>query len=954
MIPATQTMTAERWQQIARIYDAAAELADEERARYLAEACGGDAGLRAEVESLLADCHARLLIDSPVWESAAGLLEPAAELPPGRLLGPYRIETLLGSGGMGQVYRAYDTRLNRTVAIKVIADDLAAATAFRERFEREARVLAALGHPHICTLYDVGRDEGIEFLVMEYVEGETLASLLTRGPLSVGDAVRFAAEIAEALDAAHRRGVIHRDLKPGNVMITRTGTSRPGPPHTMLLDFGVAKSAAAAVVLPASDGDASAHGSVAGTLRYMAPEQVEGRDSDARTDIFALGALLHEMLTGTSRHGVPPLTDNRPDLPIALERAIATCLEPSPDARWQSAADLARALRWMALDASTSGASSASPVRSRRTTVVVAAGALAIVALVGLLIVMRLEAPSPADSTRFELTLPDGWALADLTVVSSSNAVTTSPLAVSRDGRRIAFVARNAKGEQRLWIRTLDRAQPRMLDGTDGATEPFWSPDGGDLAFFADRKLKRINVDAGGVTAICDAAGRGGSWGARGDIVFASAGVIHHVRATGGTPNPVTARAADEQSHIRPLFLPDGSHFLYYAFKPGGPQIVYLTSLGTSERRELLQSDATNVGYARGHVLFVRGRQLLAQPIDVSRGALSGTPITVIEDIQTQPVMPTLGVFAVADNGLLVYQPSHGPPHSTLTWFDRTGTRIATVGEPANFAHLRLSPDGARLAVNMLDDTTGAGDAWIYDLPSGTRSRFTFDITPPNTLAWSPDGKHIVFGTHRTNPPSLIVKASDGSGIERPLRLEDARLGPGRQPDDWSPDGRRILLFAGGGLWTVAAAGDPDVALWVGGDDQKIFAQFDPSGRYVAYQATTGGRPEIYIEAFPGPGGKWLVSTDGGTLPRWRSDGRELFYIAPDDSLVAVPIAVGASSVQVGRAYQLFKTRRKVMSTRFGYSYDVAPDGRRFLINTSPAPRPPSPLTVVMHWTPGL
>ena len=947
-------MTAERWQQIARIYDAAADLADDERARYLDEECGGDVDLRGEVESLLADRHARLLVDTPIWESAVGLLEPAAELPAGRMLGPYRIETLLGSGGMGQVYRAYDTRLNRTVAVKVIADDLAAATAFRERFEREARVLAALGHPHICTLYDVGRDEGIEFLVMEYVEGETLASLLTRGPLSVGDAVRFAAEIAEALDAAHRRGVIHRDLKPGNVMITRTGTSRPGAPHAMLLDFGVAKSAASAVVLPVSDGDASAPGSIAGTLRYMAPEQLEGRDSDTRTDIFALGALLYEMLTGTARAGAPPLRDSRPDVSIALERTIATCLETDPDGRWQSAADLARALRWMAADASSSGAPSPSPVTLRRTALMLAATVLAIVAVASLITFLRREPPAPTALTQFELALPDGWTLADLTVVSSSNAVTTNPLAVSRDGLRMAFVARNEQGEQRLWLRTLDRAQPRMLDGTEGATEPFWSADGGDLAFFADRKLKRIDVDAGVVTTICDAAGRGGSWGNGGDILFASGGLIHHVRATGGTPIPVTERAAGEQSHIRPLFLPDGRHFVYYAFKPGGPQIVYFTSLGTSERRELLQTEATNVGYARGHVLFVRGQQLLAQPIDLSQGTLSGTPMTVIEDIQTQPAMPTLGVFAVADNGLLVYQPSHGPPHSTLTWFDRAGTRLATVGEPANFAHVRLSPDGARVAVNVLDDAANRGDAWIYDLPSGTRSRFTFDATPANTLAWSPDGKHIVFGTHSTSPPSLIVKASDGSGVERPLRLGDARLGPGRQPDDWSPDGRRILLFAGGGLWTVAAEGDPELAPWIGGDDQKIFAQFDPSGRYVAYQATAGGRPEIYIEAFPGPGGKWLVSTAGGTLPRWRSDGRELFYIAPDDSLIAVPIAVSESSVQVGRPQRLFKTRRKVMSTRFGYSYDVAPDGRRFLINTSPAPRPPSPLTVVMHWTPGL
>jgi eukaryotic-like serine/threonine-protein kinase len=947
-------MTAERWQLIARIYDAAADLADDERARYLAEACGGDADLRGEVESLLADSHARLLIDTPVWESAAGLFEPAAELPPGRMLGPYRIETLLGSGGMGQVYRAYDTRLSRTVAVKVIADDLAGVSGFRERFEREARVLAALGHPHICTLYDVGRDDNTEYLVMEYVEGETLASLLKRGPLSVGDAVRFAAEIAEALDAAHRRGVIHRDLKPGNVMITRTGTSRPGAPHAMLLDFGVAKSAAAAVARPASDGDASAQGSVAGTLRYMAPEQLEGRDSDARTDIFALGALLCEMLTGTARAGEPALRDSRPDVSIALERAIATCLDTDPDGRWQSAADLARTLRWMAADASSSGAPSPSPVTSRRTALLLAATVLAIAAVASLITFMRREPPAATDLTEFGLALPDGWSLADLTVVSSSNAVTTNPLAVSRDGRRMAVVARNDRGEQRLWIRTLDRAQPRMLDGTDGATEPFWSADGGDLAFFADRKLKKVNVDAGVVTAICDAAGRGGTWGARGNILFASGGVIHSVPATGGTPIPVTERVPGEQTHIRPLFLPDGRHFLYYAFRPGGPQVVYFTSLGTSERRELLQTDATNVGYARGHVLFVRGRQLLAQPIDISQGALSGTPITVIEDIQTQPAMPTLGVFAVAENGLLVYQPSHGPPHSTLTWFDRTGTRIATVGEPANFAHVRLSPDGARVAVNVLDDTVNGGDAWIYDLPSGTRSRFTFDPTPENALAWSPDGKHIVFGSHRTNPPSVIVKASDGSGVERALRLEGERLGPGRQPDDWSPDGRRILLFAGGGLWTVAAEGDPELTPWIGGDDQKIFAQFDPSGRYVAYQATAGGRPEIYVEAFPGPGGKWLVSTAGGTLPRWRSDGRELFYIAPDDSLIAVSIAVSESSVQVGRAHPLFKTRRKVMSTRSGYSYDVAPDGRRFLINTSPAPRFPSPLKVVMHWRPGL
>lgn len=969
-------MDPERWQQIARIYEGAVEQRPELRDAYLAEMCAGDAALRLEVDALLAQDDAVVVVDRPVSQLAAELLDADVELAPGTLLGPYRVESLLGAGGMGRVYRATDTRLQRTVALKILSDMFASEPEFRERFDREAKTIAALAHPHICTLHDVGRQDGIDFLVMEHVEGETLSARLERGALSLQEALKYAVQIADALDKAHRQGIVHRDLKPANIMLTKGGAK--------LLDFGLAKTGAPIVV---SNGAAPAQahprvvtaaGTILGTVQYMAPEQLEGKETDARTDVFAFGAVLYEMLTGmkafdaktqarliaTIMQAEPPSVSLRqPAIPPALDRVVKACLAKDPDDRWQNAADLARELRWIA-EPRTTAEHSAATVAPRLSLLHNAriAWTAAAVLLFATLTLMgfawRRTAPDTA-AVRFFVSLPDGWTLLSIvTQDTGTNASSTAPLALSRDGLRIAFAARNADGKAVLWIRSLDTVEARPLAGTEGATSPFWSPDGRFLAFFADAKLKKIDITGGMPVVLCDAPNsRGGSWNPDDVIIFASARAIRRVSAAGGAAMAATDLADGEQMHLRPVFLPDGRHFLYYVLAAeAGGHAVFVGSLESNDRRRLVTADASNAVYSRGHVLFMRRTTLMAQPFDPERLALTGDAFPVAEQVQTQPSTPPLGVFAASENGVLAYQTGTGTAVSELRWFDRTGNSLNRIGEPANFAGVELSPDGRQVAVNVLDGPNGMGDIWTYDVATGQRARFTFDAASENTFKWSPDGRRIVFGSHRSSPPSLIQTLANGSGTEETLRIADAASikGPGRQPLDWSPDGRTILFFAGE-PWAVPLSGDHKPYRW-GSGSETLAAAFDPTGRWVAYQSTERGNAEVFIAAFPGPGGKRQVSIASGTHPRWRRDGREIYYLAPDGTLMVAAVRSTDVEVQVGAARPLFKTSHRILPSRYGYPYDVAPDGARFLVNTSSAPRESksAPITVAINWTTGL
>jgi serine/threonine protein kinase/Tol biopolymer transport system component len=983
-------MNTERWEQVARLYEAAVERPERERAAFIADSTANDEGLRREVESLLAQDHAIGILDRPALEIAAGLLRSDATLPPGAELGPYRITEVVGTGGMGQVYRAIDTRLNRTVAIKVLRSELATDAQFRERFEREAKAIAALAHPHICALYDVRTEGHVDFLVLEYLEGETLAARLAKGALPPADALRHAIEIAGALVAAHRSGVVHRDLKPANIVLTKTGAK--------LLDFGLAKNVTAPIRDVGAAGtsmapDVTAQGTILGTVQYMSPEQLEGRSADARSDIFAFGAVVYEIFSGkkafagTSPASVisailkddpPPLATSQPRTPALLDHIIRRCLAKDPDERWQTAVDLARELQWIASAGSAveSSSLSANVARRRRgvftAPVAWAVAVLMLAASLGVLAYVATTSPERDRAvTRFSAPLPNGVTLAGLTT-RTGNAVAVSALAISRDGRRIAFVAQSPDGARRVWMRSLDRLDAQPVPGTEGATGPFWSPDGRRLAFFADGKLKSIEIGSGTPVAICDApSSNAGSWNEDDVILFSvnrstTSAVLARVSASGGTPVPVTDTVPGGR-HSRPVFLPGGQHFLYYAFTPAPENPhrpkhpVSIGSLDASVHKELVVPDAMNVSYSRGHVLFLRASTLMAQPFDMRTLSLSATAFPVAEQVATQPISPTDALFAASDTGVLVYQ--SGAPSSTseLVWFDRQGRRTGSIGEPANYAGLSLSPGETRLAVTVLSPSGAEGDIWLYPTTSGLPARFTFDTALETASVWSPDGRTIAFGARRIPEVPIVLKPADG-GPEQPLTLAPARDsgrstidGPGRAPSDWSPDGRHLLLFAGGDLWQMPLSSRPEMTPWWASQRGfMINGQFDRTGRWVAYQSSESGQLEVYVAAFPGPGVKRQISSGGGVLPRWRGDGKELYFLAPDNTLIAATVVSTESTLDVTGIRPLFKTRRKLLQNGTGYPYAVAADGMRFLINTTPEQEASEPLTVVLNWTAGL
>jgi eukaryotic-like serine/threonine-protein kinase len=985
------SMHSERWQQVVGLYEAVLERPERERAAFIADSTAGDEDLRHEVESLLAQDDATGLLDRPVLEIAAGLLRSDATLPPGAELGPYRITQVVGTGGMGHVYRAIDTRLNRTVAIKVLRSELATDAQFRERFEREAKAIAALAHPHICTLHDVRTENGVEFLVLEYLEGETLAARLAKGALPFAEALRHAIEIAGALVAAHRSGVAHRDLKPANIVLTKTGAK--------LLDFGLAKNVTSPLRGVGAAGtsmalDVTGQGTILGTVQYMSPEQLEGRSADARSDIFALGAVVYEMFSGrkafagTSPASVisailkddpPPLDTSQPRIPALLDHHIRRCLAKDPDERWQTVVDLARELEWIASAGYAVESSSWSERVVRRrggvsTTARVARAVAALMFAASLVVLAYVATRSPEVDravTRFSVPVPNGLTLAGLTT-RTGNAVAVSALAISRDGRQIAFVAQSPDGTRRVWMRSLDRLDAQPVPGTEGATGPFWSPDGQRLAFFADGKLKRIDIGSGTPVSICDApSSNAGSWSEDDVILFTenrstTSAVLARVSASGGTPVPVTDTVPGGR-HSRPVFLPGGRHFLYYAFTPTPENPhrpkhpVLIGSLDSSVHKELVVPDAMNVSYSGGHVLFLRASTLMAQPFDMQTLSLSGTAFPVAEQVATQPISPTDALFAASDAGVLVYQ--SGVPSSTseLVWFDREGSRTGSIGEPANHAGLSLSPDETRLAVTDLSPSGAEGDIWLYPTGGGLPARFTFDAALETASVWSPDGRTIAFGARRIPEAQIVLKPADG-GPEQPLTLTPAREtgrnaleGPGRAPSDWSPDGLHLLLFAGGDLWQTALSSGPNMTPWWASQGGfMINGQFDRTGRWVAYQSSESGQIEVYVAAFPDPGVKRQISSGGGVLPLWRSDGKELYFLAPDDTLMAATVDSTESTIDVTTVRPLFKTRRKLLQNGTGYPYAASADGARFLINTTPEPRASEPLTIVLNWTAGL
>src|SRR5467141_50450 len=874
---------------------------------------------------------------------------------PGTHLGPYEITGPLGSGGMGEVYRARDTRLERTVAIKILPAQFSADPVRKQRFEREAKTISSLNHPHICVLHDVGSHDGIDYLVMECVEGETLAKRLEKGSLPLDQVLKYGAQIADALDKAHRSGVVHRDLKPGNVMLTTTGAK--------LLDFGLAKPAvppAGVATLTGAVTQSSpmtGQGTIVGTFQYMSPEQVEGKELDGRSDIFSLGAVLHEMVTGKrafegkSQLSVAsailekepePISAAKPMTPLALEHAVKKCLSKLPDERWQSASDLASELKWIAESGTQTGVAGRAPAGSRRWE----------------------RASWLLAATFFLLAVAGGaawWKASDRRqrpmYFHTSVPFAANDLALSPDGQILAMVAYSAQANNYvLWTYEIGGRQTNPLVGTQGASYPFWSPDGKFIGFFADGKLKKVDASGGQTQVLCDAPnGRGGAWNRDGVIVFTPDGVggLSRVSSLGGSPvemtKPDTSRF--EWSHRWPVFLPDGKHFLYLAANFSGHlenNAIFLGSLDSQERR-LLVSTSANAAYSEpGYLVYLRDRTLVAQPFDRRRYVLSGEPHTLSDEVLYFPTVDR-AVFSVSSAEVLVTQTGKGASLSQLMWFDRSGKLAGTVGMPGSYDNVRLSPDGHRVATDQTDPDGRKVDIWIHDPARGTARRLTFDPALDQTPVWSPDGKQILFSSNRTASIQLILRNADGAGPEEQVADPGASGSVVVEVWDWSRDGKYVLFKKGNELWYLS---------WPQRVTKPLLqakwtlrnAQFSPDGRWMAYASNETGNMEIYVSPFSSGNGKWQISSGGGQEPRWRQDGKELFYVSAEGKMMAVAVTTGAS-FESGSPVALFQThRRQPVSSQDVFSYDVSGDGQRFLIATKVDEPNAAPLSILLNW----
>jgi eukaryotic-like serine/threonine-protein kinase len=891
----------------------------------------------------------------------------------GTRLGPYEIVAPIGAGGMGEVYRARDTRLERTVAVKVLPPHLSSSPESRQRFEREARTISQLSHPHICALYDVGREGETEYLVMEYLEGETLADRLARGPLPIEQVLRYGCEIADALDKAHRQGVVHRDLKPGNVMLTKSGVK--------LLDFGLAKvlersldatgrgQAAAGqhpmaginlTSVPTVMGSPSLtqHGTILGTLQYMAPEQLEGKEADARTDVFALGAVLYEMATGAKafagasqasligailRDHPRPISDVVPLTPAALDRIVRTCLAKDPEDRWQTARDVSRQLKEIEKEPHAAVVTVPPPRRSRWWAVpwALTLVALALAALSGR---TAWNKSAPGGVVRAYINPPPGTEFHFLDANSGTPAV-------SPDGTRVAFSARNRDDDIQLWVRPLDSLEAFLIRGSSGAVFPFWSPDSRSLGFFVPGKLKVVEASpSASPVALAEVdEPRGGSWGPDETILY-SPGYHHAIRripATGGPPTAVTEARLPEL-HRWPTFLPDGRRFLYNVRVQGQENaVIYGGSFGSKERREVLREHTDTLYVAPGYILFRRAGRLMAGRLDVERLAIVGEPVELLESIDFLP--PTGKTAFGASENVLAYSPRSDDRMSRLAWFDRTGREVGQVGLPGMYVSPRLSPDGRQLAVAVMEELAIPPDIWVFDtrLGTGTRSPQPFpDLNP----IFSADGRRIFFGN--TSGGHWNIYARDLSGAAKPARLLPPT--PPRWPRDVSPDGS-VLLYrefsaaTRGDLKILSLAGDPSPRDLIASTFEEDQGAFSPDGRRVAYVSDESGRKEVFVVSYPDPSHRIRISSDGGIQPRWSRDGRELFFVSKSTTMMSVPFDP-STGAPTGPPARLFDAP---ISYAFGshvpLKYDVAPDGR-FLITVRASKEPPPPLIVVLNW----
>jgi Tol biopolymer transport system component len=875
----------------------------------------------------------------------------------GTKLGPYEIQSQLGAGGMGEVYRAKDTRLDRTVAVKILPSHLSDNPEAKQRFDREARAISSLNHPNICTLHDVGHQDGIDFLVMEFLEGETLADRLRKGPLSTELVLKYGIEICEGLERAHKSGVVHRDLKPGNVMLTKTGAK--------LMDFGLAK--ATATVAPASsltmtmthpsaDQPLTAQGTVLGTFQYMSPEQTEGKEADARSDIFALGAVLYEMATGkrafTGKNQAsivaailasepPPISTVQPMTPPALEQVVKSCLAKDPEDRFQTVHDLKLQLRWIA-EASSSRLGAPTQVRARRVlqkrTLLIASavGWLLAAAALAIFLASRVQ----LDEARRPMTA--AWLPPSDTEFTSvvAGAPTLSP-----DGSKLAFLT-GTMPDTSLWVREVATGAMHAVEA-ERPTFPFWSPDGKYIGFFSGGKLKKVAAAGGPVQMICDAPeGRGGAWSSRGVIIFTPNiyEPLYKVAEGGGTPEKVTEKKQGFTDR-NPYFLPDGDHFLFISREVGGVTgpgaAVYGASLSGEKPRQILEH-GSNVQYSEGYLLYLRETVLVAQHFNPKSMTFSGDAIPIAEKLDYWHARDLVAFTAAHDT--LVYR--HAWLQKTQPmWVDRSGKEIEKFGEPGLYTSPEPSADGSLIGLVRPDPDTGRGDVWIVDTKRNTMSRSTFADVANLSYVFSPDAKKIAVGTVAGGGTAgLWIQPTTGSGAQEKL---DAPHNWGTVIS-WSPNGRYLFFMVQNNAtrWDVYYAdlnGDKKLIPLLNSPANESNAVLSPNGKWLAYTSDESGRTEVYVTAFPGPGGKWQVSNGGGNVPSWSADGKQLYY-SNGDKLMLVAIQ-NVDTFEFGAP-----TALPIHLNEFASLGPVAP-GERFPVLKPLNGGQSSPQEVIFNWT---
>jgi eukaryotic-like serine/threonine-protein kinase len=892
----------------------------------------------------------------------------------GTQLAHFEILAPLGAGGMGEVYRARDTRLNREVAIKVLPADFANDADRLRRFEQEAHATSALNHPNILTVYDIGKAAselgGAPYLVAELLEGEELRAQLDQGALPVRKAIEYAQQVAAGLAAAHAKGIVHRDLKPENLFVTKDG-------RVKILDFGLAK------LKPQKlgggvDSEAPTQnlmkqpltnpGVVMGTVGYMSPEQVRGAEVDHRSDIFSFGIILHEMLSGRRtftgdslvelmnailKDEPPELSETNAKISPALDKIVRRCLEKKPEQRFHSAHDLGFALSTLTTPsgsrletAATLPALTESLPAAGKTGLLgnarlwMAAAAVAVLAALSFALAWWQRAPVEARTVRSIIALPE-------------NARSVGEFAISPDGRQVVARMRSSEGKLQLWVRALDALMWRALTSTEDARYPFWSPDSRSIGFFAEGKLKKIEVAGGPPLTLCEARnGAGGTWNQDGVIVFAPRlnGSLLRVSAAGGTASVVTKQVEPTDSHRFPSFLPDGQHFLYLARGD-----VLVASLDAPAGKTLLR-DVSNALFAQGQLLFVRQATLFAHSFDTRRLELMGEAVPLAEPVRLH-MQRLLGDFSVSTQGMLVYSSETEGLERQLIWFDRSGKQTGGLADPAGYFGLHLAPDGKTVAVHITEavqSNESPSDIWLYDVARGARIRFTTDQKGNREAVWSPDGKRLIFSSIQKHggQRDLYEKAADGTGGAALLVESDQD----KTPVSWSADGRFILYQSisretRNDLWVLPLTGDRKSFPILQTEFTENRGQFSPDGRWVVYGSDESREREVYVTAFPGPGGKRRVSTAGGSYPRWRRDGKEIFYLAPDNKLMAVEVNLKGTELEIGTARVLFEVNAY---TGAGYPYDVTTDGQRFLFMTTQEQRESTPITLVQNWAAGV